>query len=795
MNLTGDKFTIYKKASEPLYKVPKSIEQTIEIKRIAKNGIFEAADEQFSRTYEFSDINYVTASVGEQERIFEALCKFLDSMDAEFQITFVNKNKDMSKFRENVLFPMRCDEFDNLRENYNSLLENAILEGRQGIEQKRYLTLTVKRKTYEEARIYFHTMDSIVRKGFAQMGSEIRELDAKERLRVLHDFYRLGEEEEFSFDFDSCTKLRRDYKSDICNSRLKYYPTYIQDERKVTRALFVKKFPVALSDRFLNDLAELPVHSVVSVNSVPIPKEVTTQVLERKYMGIESDIIKQQRIRNKNLDFSSEIAYRKRVEKEEIESIMDDVRENDQRLFFTAVTILICASSKEELDSMTANIIAVGKRNSCQIEPHYLKQREALNTALPVGVRQVETMRTLLTQSVAALMPFHVQELSYEGPEGIYYGSNQESKNLLIGNRKFLMNGNGFVFGVSGSGKSFFCKAEMVELFLNTNDEIIAIDPQHEYFELAEKFGGQTVVFSNYTRNYINPLLLPAELDNISNLIADKSDLMLGICEKCKEEKLGSKEKSIIERCVREVYAEIKAEVLRGGSRNRNDYEEKTLEDFYRILLKQEEKEAEDLALAMERFISGTLNIFAHKSNVDINNRFLVYGIRDMGKSLSSISTLIMLGDIKRKVLENSAKGIATWIYIDEFHVLLDGGYTESFFAALWKEIRKLKGMCTGITQNVINILESTTATTMLANSEFVALLKQSMPDYRKLAEILNVSDEQLRYVIQTSSGMGLLKYGSTAIPFDLRMPRESPLYQLYNTNPYEKIQKEKDEK
>lgn len=617
-----------------------------------------------------------------------------------------------------------------------------------------------------------------------------------ERLRVLHDFYRMGEEEYFSFDFEEAVRVSRDYKDDICNSMLKFYPTYMQDEKRFARALFIKKYPSSLSDRFLTELATVPAHTIISIDVAPIPKDVTTSTLQKKYMGIESDIIRQQRVRNKNNDFSSDISYNKRTEKQQIEEIMDDVRENDQRLFYVAVTIIIKADTKEELEATEETLVTIGKRNSCQIEAHYLKQREALNTALPIGVRQVETMRTLMTQSLAVLMPFNVQELYLPGKGGTYYGVNQVSRNILFGNRKRLVNGNGFIFGVPGSGKSFFAKMEMGNVFLNTDDDIIVIDPQHEYFGIAERFGGQVVVLSTYTGNHINPMALPEDVSDIQGIIAEKGEFMLGICEQCMGEALNSRQKSIIDRCVRLLYQEIKEECMRNrgkqeGEKTKTLWKQKTLHDYYDILVSQPEMEAKELALSLELFIGGSLNIFAHKTNVDIDNRFLVYGIRDMGKELSAISMLVMMENIGNRIMENAKRGRATWLIIDEFHVLLDKEYSAKYLFSLWKKVRKLGGLCSGITQNVLDMLQNYTATTMLANSEFVALLRQAPTDLDKLSEVINISPEQLKFVRGAQSGTGILKHGNMVVPMDITVEKDSPIYKLFSTNPFEEERRE----
>ena len=777
MGLFTDGFKELKKASEPLYKSPKSIQETIEIMSVAENGIFEVAKNRFSKCYRFSDINYVTASEGGQMSIIERYCKFLNSLDCNYKITINNKNTDMRNLAAVIFLPYKYDEFDRFRKIYNDIIEEKIREGRLGIEQERYLTLTIERKNFEEAKAQFATLEASIQKAYNELGSSIEVLRGNERLKVLHDFYHLGKEDDFNFDMKHARKVGADFRNDLCNGMLKFFPDHFEDDGKYCRALYIKKYPSSLSDRFLNELTSLPIHSITSIDVVPVPKELTTKTLQKKYLGIENDILKQQRVRNRNNDFSSEISYAKRTEKKEIEEIMDDVRENDQCLFYTAVTIVIVAESMEELESITETIETIGKRNSVTIDIHYLKQREALNTALPIGVRQVETMRTMLTQSVAALMPFNVQELNDKG--GNYYGINQISKNVNIGNRKLLVNGNGFIFGVPGSGKSFFAKQEMGSVFLNTEDDIIVIDPMHEYFDIAKTFKGAVVNLSSYTNNYVNPL--SADLSNINekgirDVIADKSEFMLSLCDQLLGSALNKKHHSIIDRCVRDLYMRAWKEQF-----------VPVMTDFYNILKEQHESEAADLALCLELFVEGSLNIFNHPTNVDVDNRFTVYGIQDLGSQLAPVAMLVMMEAIQQRITSNARKGRATWLYIDECHVLLNSDYSAVYLQQLWKKVRKQGGLCNGITQNVIDVLQNPISMTLLANSEFIVLLKQSNLDSEKLAEVIGVSEAQLRFVQNAPSGTGLLKCGNVVIPFDNRIGKETDLYQLYNTNLHEK--------
>ena len=393
-------------------------------------------------------------------------------------------------------------------------------------------------------------------------------------------------------------------------------------------------------------------------------------------------------------------------------------------------------------------------------------------------------MRTLVTSELGALIPFNVQELSL--PRGTYYGSNQLSHNIICGNRKSLINGNGFIFGVPGSGKSMAAKQEMGSVYLNTSDDIIVIDPQNEYFDIAEKFKGAIVNLSADTDTYINPFDY-AETSRLEEVIVEKTESMQGIAEQCANEPLNGKQKSVIDRCVRMLFNSIE----------REEYGKKipTMLDFFTILQGQEEEEAKDIALILERFIKGSLNIFSHKTNVSVDNRLTVYGIRDLGEELSPVAMLVMMSNISAKIEKNASIGRATWLYIDELHVLLDKQLAAKFLESLWKKVRKLGGICTGITQNVIDILRNPISVTMVNNSEFTLIMKQSPKDKEKILEAIEISEAQLRYVTHAQSGTGLLRHGDVIIPMDARMEKTSLMYQLFNTNMHEKanlLQKEK---
>ena len=784
MILFKDKFSELKKCSEPLYKTPKSVQEAVEIMKVSENGIFQVGPNRYSKTYRFSDVNYATRTEEEQEGFFTRYCKVLNSFDCSFSITVNNKNRDMEKLREEILLDeSKRDGFSSMRGSYNNVIEHNIVEGKQGIEQERYITISVERNNFEDAKSQFATIESNVLKSFGTLGSSLVPLTGNERLKVLHDFYRLGREEEFTFDIREGKKTGTDFINEICNSSLKFNKDFYEDEEYVRKVVYIKKYPTYLSDRFFTELTSLPVHSITTIDVVPVPKDITMKILQKKYLGIESEIIRQQRTRNRNNDFSSDISYNTRVQKMSIQKMMDDVRENDESLFFVGVTMVIMGKDKEELDSIMETVQTIARSSGCAIDTCDYRQREALNTTLPIGVRQIETMRTMLTQSLAVLMPFNVQELCDRN--GIYYGINQVSKNIIVGNRKKLLNGNGFIFGVSGAGKSFQAKMEMGSVLLSTDDDVIVVDPMHEYEDLTKKYKGTYVNISTNTKNYINPMDMDVwNLDPLDSKgwVRDKCQLMLSICEQIMGE-ISAQQRSIISRCVKELYMEI--------ARSKEKYIP-MMEDLYNKLLEQEEPEARDVALGLEIFVTGALNIFNHQTNVDVDDRFIVYGIRDLGESLAPLAMLVMLEAIQQKIIENGEEGRSTWLYVDEVHVLLRSPFSTDYLQQMWKKVRKQGGLCTGITQNIIDVLRSETATTMLSNSAFVLLLNQSSKDIEKITEALEISPEQLNYVIDSPSGTGLLRFGKKIVPFDNTVEKGSELYNLYNTNMYEKMEKSK---
>ena len=460
--------------------------------------------------------------------------------------------------------------------------------------------------------------------------------------------------------------------------------------------------------------------------------------------------------------------------RKEVKEFLDDLTTRDQRMMFTLVTIVHLADSYAQLNADTETLLSIGRKHMCTFAPLTYQQEDGLNTALPYGLRKIQALRTMTTESTAVLMPFKTQEIQDSG--GIYYGVNAISHNLIICNRKYLLNGNGFILGVSGSGKSMAAKQEFAYLALGTNDDIIVIDPEREYSALCKAMGGETVYISASSNNHINALALNRGYGEGENPIVLKSEFVMSLCEQLiGAGKLGAREKSIIDRCIANVYRSY----IRDYSGT-----PPTLKEFHEDLLKQQEPAAKDIALAIELFTTGSLNVFAHQTNVDMNSRITVFDIFDLGKQLKTVGMLVMLDAILNRVTANRQLGKRTHIFIDEIYLFFANEYSSNFLAESWKRFRKSGALVTGITQNIEDCLRSATARTMLANSEFLLMLNQAPTDRMELARLLNISDTQLSYITNAEAGHGLIKVGGAIVPFINDFPKDTALYRLMTTKP-----------
>lgn len=776
-NIFGNPLYKYKKGDEPLYKTPKSTQQTIDIVGIAKNGIFELPGEKYSKTYKFSDADYVAKEEEEKVNILEQYCKFLSKMTVPFKITIRTRKRNQNILKKEIFFNYQKDNFDSFRELYNEIIEEKLQEGNHGLEQERYLTITIEKRNYNDAKSYFNILEATIKKSFEEMDSDLIALDAKQRLELLYSYYHMKKEDKFSFSFDEWYERKMDFKNDICNTKLKFTPNHIEDEEKISTILYIRHFPSGLSDQFLTELSATSIESTITIDINPINKEDTIKILNSKYLGVEDTIRKQQRKRNQYQDFSSDISYKIKENQKDVNDMIEEVKENDQTLFLVGVYILVSADTKEELEEKIETITMIANENSCQLAIAELNQREAFNSVLPIGVRQLHISRTMLTSSVAALHPYNVQELFEPGVNAsFFYAINTISKNAIIASRKKLDNPGGWVFGIPGSGKSMFIKLEIGNIMLNTLDDIIIIDAQNECFNITQRFGGVVVDLSLNSKTYVNPLEIDYDRKDFEDMIIEKIEFLLSFCTACKRFELTGRERAIIDRCGKKLFEHLDIEKK----------EQKTLINFREILLKQEEIEAEDIAIYLEPYTIGTMDLFAHLSSVNVNNRLICYGLRNLGKGYETQGMLDIMSHISSRIYQNFQKGIATWIYIEEAHYLLKNSITSSFLVSSWKTWRKFGGIPTGVTQNCLDLIKSAEFTTLINNSEFMVLLKQAVSDGEIIEKEVKISSSKLEYVRNNPPGTGLIKYGRKIILFDMQIKKDNDLYRLYNTNFHE---------
>lgn len=768
---------ILKSEKEPL-KVPSSVQDTIPIKKIWKDGTFQVGN-KFSRTFRFTDVNYSVAARDDQLAMFLAYCELLNALEigATTKITINNRRMTKSSFARNLI-PHADDGLDEYRDEYNSMIMDAAIRG-NGILQEKYITVSVIKKSYEEAKTFFSRVYTELASRFAGLSSKLYEIEIGDRMRVFHDFFRIGKEESYHFDLKDLMKRGHSFTDAICPDSMTVKSDHIKIGKKYARVLYLQEFPSFLKDSMVSELCDINRNLMLSIDIIPIPTDEAVKEVERKLLGTETEITNWQRKQNKNNNFSAVVPYDLEQQRKESKEFLDDLTSRDQRMMFVTVTLVHVADSKKQLDTDTEALLSVARKHICQFQTLKYQQLDGLNTTLPYGLRKINALRTLTTESAAVFMPFQAQEINH--PEGIYCGQNAISKNLLFVNRSSLLNGNGFVLGVSGSGKSFFAKDEIIQLVLRNQGDVIIIDPEREYDRLVRALGGEVINIAADSKNHINAMDMESEYADSENPVLLKSEFILSLCEQLVGSgKLSAKEKSLIDRCTQIVYRSF----IKRGCTGKVP----TLKDFHKELLKQPEPEAKDVALAIELFTDGSLDTFAKPTNVNTESSLICYDIRDLGKALKTVGMLVVLDSIYNRIVRNKKKGRPTYVFIDEIYLLFANEYSSNFLFEQWKRARKHNACYTGISQNIEDLLQSHTARTMLANSEFITLLNQAATDRIELAKLLGISETQLSYVTNADAGKGLLKCAGNIVPFENHFPKDTKLYKVMTTKPKETI-------
>ena len=768
------------KQDKEKFVVPKGVQDIIPVKAIYSDGIFRVGKNKYTKTYKFEDINYAVASRDDQQGMFLEYCQLLNSLDsgATTKLTINNRRLNSLNFRRKILIPLRKDAMDVYRDEYNRMLFAKATHS-NSIVQDKYVTISVTKKNIEDARIYFARVGSDLISHFNRLGSKCTELDVNERLRIIYDFFRTGEETSFHFNLKEKMKKGHSFKDYICPDVFEHEKDCFKIGERWGRVLLFREYASYIRDDMVSKLTELNRNMMMSIDIVPVPTDEAVREAENRLLGVETNITNWQRKQNENNNFSAVVPYDMEQQRKELKEFLDDITTRDQRMMFAVITMVHTADTKKQLDNDTEEILTTARKHLCQFSVLKYQQLDGLQTAIPFGIRKIDAFRTLTTESLAVFIPFRVQEISDEG--GIYYGQNVISKNMIIADRRKLLNGNSFILGVSGSGKSFAGKNEITNLMLSSDADIIVLDPEREYAPLVRAMGGEVIEISATSPNHINAMDMSKDYGEVDPII-EKSQFIQSLCEQIiSGHHFAKGQQSIIDRCTENVYRYYKQGNYMGTP--------PTLSDFRDELLRQTEPEAHSLALELELFTRGSLNTFSKQTNVNTANRLVCYDILELGEQLRAIGMLVILDSIINRITTNRMKGKQTFIFIDEIYLLFMHEYSAQFLFKLWKRVRKYGAYCTGITQNVDNLLQSHTARTMLSNSEFILMLNQAATDRAELAKLLNISDLQLSYITNVDAGHGLIKVGSSLVPFANIFPKNTKLYKLMSTKPGENLQ------
>lgn len=762
-------------------KISKSIQNAIGYELLYEDGICYLGNNEYSVSISFDDINYQSANKEEQLDIFQKYCEVLEyfSPDVKLQVSILNRFVNEEAFKKSMLLNMNNDEFDYLRKERNHILLQQSVKGNNNIVSDKYLTITIKADSYKQASREFKRLIAETQQNFKNVGCKSVELNGLSRLSALYDFFNPFNS--FNFSYSNLLYSNLNTKDFVAPEELTFNKSDITFNGMYSTSLYIKEFPTSITDKFMKDLSDINCHMAINLHINSLDKATALDICDSQLSKMETRVLELQR-KAKKYDDVPLIPRELQYSIDEAEELREAINNTGMKMFKTTITISVTAQSKEELKDCVERIKGVARQHGCEIAVATFLQKEGLNANLLIGNNQLadNIVRTLTSASVGMFVPFTTQELFQ--PNGIYYGLNRESRNVLSFNRKTLKNPNGVVLGTPGSGKSFTCKREIIDVFLSTNDSIIILDPEREYSPLVKMLNGQNVFLDNEHNNFINPFDINENYADKGNPISLKTDFVISMIQMISGGKNGLSQitLSIIDRCVSNIYIEYFKKVKSSNM--------PTFTDFHKELLKQPEEEAHHLAIALERYVSGGLNLFSHYSNVNLQNRLICFDVRDLGKQMKQLGMLICLDFVWNKITENREKGIRTWLYFDEFYLFFNDEYSSTFFFELWKRARKWGAIPTGITQNVEDLLLSDTARRILSNTEFAIMLNNATADRQELARLFNLSNRQLSYITNSSAGQGLIVAGKNTVPFEDKFPTDTNIYKVLTTKPEEAV-------
>ena len=747
------------------------------------DGICRVTDNYYTKTIQFQDINYQLNQNEDKTAIFDAWCDFLNYFDSSvrFQLSFVNRTATTDSYARNIIIPAQGDEFDNIRAEYSEMLQNQLARGNNGLIKTKYLTFGIEAEGLKAAKPRLERVETDLLNNFKCLGVQAETLDGFERLKLMHGILHMDEQEPFQFSWDWLVPSGLSVKDFIAPSSFEFRTGhYFSVGKRIGCASFLQILAPELNDRMLADFLDMESSLIVTMHVQSVDQVKAIKTIKRKLTDLDKMKIEEQKkaVRagyDMDLIPSDLATYGTEAKK-----LLQDLQNRNERMFLLTFIVINTAGSKRQLDNNVFQAASIAQKYNCHLTRLDFRQEEGFMSSLPLGLNQIEVQRGLTTSSVAIFIPFTTQELFQDGKEALYCGLNALSNNLIMVDRKLLKNPNGLILGTPGSGKSFAAKREIANVFLVTNDDIIICDPEAEYGPLVERLHGQVIKISPTSQHYINPMDLNLNYSDDENPLSLKSDFILSLCELIVGGKDGLMpvEKTIIDRCVRMVY--------RNYLNDPRPENMPILEDLYNELRSQEEKEAQYIATALEIYVSGSLNVFNHRTNINIENRIVSFDIKELGKQLKKIGMLIVQDAVWNRVTINREAHKSTRYYIDEMHLLLREEQTAAYTVEIWKRFRKWGGIPSGITQNIKDLLASREVENIFENSDFILMLNQASGDRQILAKQLNISPHQLSYVTHSSEGEGLLFYGNVILPFVDRFPRDTELYRIMTTKPQE---------